>query len=110
MIYKPFDVILVPFPFTDKTTLKKRPALVLSNSKYQIDTNHLVLAMITSAKNSSWVNDYKIDDIASAGLNTQCVVRAKLFSLDERLIIKKIGSVSSNEHETIISNFKAILF
>ena len=48
MIYNQFDIVLVPFPFTDKNSSKKRPALILSNKDYQIKTNHLILTMITS--------------------------------------------------------------
>jgi len=36
MIYDKFDVVKVPFPFTDKETVKRRPALVISESKYQL--------------------------------------------------------------------------
>ena len=109
MIYNPFDIVLVPFPFTDKNLTKKRPALVLSNTNYQIKTNHLILAMITSAKNSSWDDDFKIKDTQSTGLNIDCVVRYKIFSLDERIILKKIGSISEKEQYQIKENFLKLL-
>lgn len=101
MIYNQFDVVLVPFPFTDKNVSKKRPALVLNNKNYQIKTNHLILAMITSAKNSRWDNDFEIKEIKTTGLKISCVVRYKIFSLDERIILKKIGSISANEQAQI---------
>lgn len=47
----------VSFPFTDKAAVKKRPALVISTSEYQINYNHCILAMITSAKQTSWQDD-----------------------------------------------------
>lgn len=101
MIYNQFDVVLVPFPFTDKNVSKKRPALILNNKNYQIKTNHLILSMITSAKNSHWDNDFEIKEIETTGLKTSCVVRYKIFSLDERIILKKIGSISINEQAQI---------
>lgn len=101
MIYNQFDVVLVPFPFTDKNVSKKRPALVLNNKNYQIKTNHLILAMITSAKNSRWDNDFEIKEIKITGLKISCVVRYKIFSLDERIILKKIGLISANEQAQI---------
>ena len=101
MIYNQFDIVLVPFPFTDKNVTKKRPALVLNNKNYQIKTNHLILAMITSAKNSRWENDFEIKDIETTGLKTDCVIRYKIFSLDERIILKKTGSICKNEQKQI---------
>jgi mRNA interferase MazF len=97
MIYNQFDVVLVPFPFTDKNVTKKRPALILNNKDYQIKTNHLILAMITSAKNTQWINDFEIKELENTGLKTNCVIRYKVFSLDERIILKKIGFISANE-------------
>lgn len=104
MIYNQFDIVLMPFPFTDKNISKKRPALVLNNRNYQTKTNHLILAMITSAKNSRWDNDFEIKEIETTGLKTSCVVRYKIFSLDERIILKKVGSISENEQKQIKEN------
>lgn len=104
MIYNQFDIVLVPFPFTDKSTTKKRPAIVLNNQNYQIKNNHLILAMITSAKNSNWESDLPIKELESTGLKTECVIRYKIFSLDERIILKKIGKISENEQKQIKEN------
>ena len=61
MIYNQFDIVLVPFPFTDKNSSKKRPALILSNKDYQIKTNHLILTMITSEDLKNPKNDSFLD-------------------------------------------------
>jgi hypothetical protein len=61
--FETFDVVVVPFPFTDKTTTKRRPALVLSEAKpFNKGTAHSVLAMITSASHSDWPLDIDIED------------------------------------------------
>ena len=45
--YKPFEVVVVPFPFTDRKTNKRRPALILSDDiKFNTPSGHAVLAMI----------------------------------------------------------------
>ena len=55
MTYKRFDVVVVPFPFTDQQSEKRRPALVLSDAEcFNDPTENCVLAMITSAKNHDW--------------------------------------------------------
>lgn len=42
------DIILVPFPFTDQTTIKKRPAVIVSSEKYNADRSDLIIMAITS--------------------------------------------------------------
>lgn len=45
------DVVLVPFPFTDLTTIKKRPAVVVSSADYQRERSDLILIAVTSQAN-----------------------------------------------------------
>ena len=47
MNYNRWDIILVPFPFTDLTTYKKRPALIISPEEYNTGQD-LIIAFITS--------------------------------------------------------------
>jgi len=49
--YKFGDVVLVPFPFTDQTTTKKRPAVVVSSANYQHERSDLILIAVTSQAN-----------------------------------------------------------
>ena len=94
LLLESFDVVVVPFPFTDRTATKRRPALVLSSSGFNQKVQHSVLAMITSAGQSSWPSDHFIEDMDTAGLPTECVVRLKLFTLDHRLVIRKTGALA----------------
>ena len=80
MSWQPFDLVRVPFPFTDRQTSKRRPALVLSTLGFQNDSEHLHLAMVTSATHSHWSSDWPIEDLKTAGLPIPCVVRFKLFT------------------------------
>jgi len=96
--YEQFDVVVVPFPFTDRATTKRRPALVLSRAgAFNQRVGQSVLAMITSAKNSHWPLDVEISDLDSAGLPSQSIVRMKLFTLDHRLIVRKAGTLSEDD-------------
>jgi mRNA interferase MazF len=55
MNHQQFDVVVVPFPFTDRPVTKKRPALVISDAgSFGDRIGHAVLAMIISAKNTPW--------------------------------------------------------
>ncbi|MBW1671924.1 MAG: type II toxin-antitoxin system PemK/MazF family toxin [Deltaproteobacteria bacterium] len=102
MTYKPFDVVVVPFPFTDSAQTKRRPALVLSqSSNFGSKIEHSVLAMITSQKNEPWLLDCPIKNKKQSGLTAPSVVRMKLFTLDHRFILRKIGHLSKNDQSHV---------
>ncbi|MFM8454234.1 MAG: type II toxin-antitoxin system PemK/MazF family toxin, partial [Gammaproteobacteria bacterium] len=109
MIYEAFDVVTVPFPFTDQEKAKKRPALVLSNAVFNQENNHLILAMITSSGREAWHGDLKISNLEQAGLRKASVIRLKLFTLDSRLIIQKIGTLDSKEANLLKKQFGSVL-
>jgi len=96
-----FDVLVVPFPFTDKQASKRRPALVLSSAAFNRNAGHSVMAMITSAEHSAWPNDVPIRDLQAAGLPSECVVRMKLFTLDHRLVLQKAGMLSRRDRDAV---------
>jgi mRNA interferase MazF len=100
-IFDKFSVVVVPFPFTDQTASKRRPALVLSGTDFNTAVGHSVLAMITSAKNSNWISDVAISDLTSAGLSSTSIVRMKLFTLDNRLIIRKAGILAKTDQQAV---------
>lgn len=100
-IYNPFDIIVVPFPFVDKANNKKRPALVLSQTEFQKETQHLCCLMITSAKHSYWFGDHSINELESTGLETASIIRQKVFTIDSRSVIKKIGQLSKKDTQQV---------
>ncbi len=101
MIYNPFSIVVVPFPFTDKLQTKRRPALVLSQTIHQKETHHVTLLMITSAKNSDWESDYQIVDLTPTGLTAPSIVRQKIFTIDTRLVIECLGHLSEEDTKEI---------
>ena len=110
MTYRLFDVVVVPFPFTDQNTEKKRPALVLSDhDTFNDHTQSCVLAMITSAKNQDWPLDARIGSLKKAGLPAPSKVRMKLFTLDSRLIIKKIGGLAVKDQTTVKKSLQQLM-
>lgn len=100
MICDQWDVVSVPFPFTDKPDAKRRPALVLSKTVFN-RSGHTVLSMITTRGHRPWPGDSKIEEYSAAGLNLQCQVRLKVFTLDNRLLLKKIGHLSNSDAEKV---------
>jgi mRNA interferase MazF len=92
-----FDVVIVPFPFTDRAQQKRRPALVLSDVDFNKQSGHSVLAMITSVGNAPWPLDAKIGNLKAAGLPAASLVRMKLFTLDQQFVVRKAGRLNKTD-------------
>ncbi|MCY7406664.1 MAG: type II toxin-antitoxin system PemK/MazF family toxin [Alkalinema sp. CAN_BIN05] len=103
-VYNQFDVVVVPFPFTDSGQTKRRPALIISNpNEFDNRIQRSVMAMTTTSTHSPWPLDIPIADLSPTGLNTESIVRMKLFTLDQALIVRKIGTLSFSD-QTIARN------
>ena len=103
--FPPFALVRVPFPFTERQAIKRRPALVLSKPAFQEQSGHLLLAMVTSARSSHWLTDWQIKDLQAAGLPQPCVVRFKLFTLDQSLLIGSLGALSEADRRGVQSRW-----
>jgi mRNA interferase MazF len=100
----------VPFPFTDRTATKNRPALVLSDpANFNARAGHSVMAMITSADNPPWPLDCALSDLAAAGLPAPSKVRFKLFTLDHRLVRGEIGRLSRADADVVSAGLAELL-
>ena len=105
MICEPWDVVVVPFPFSDRAGDKRRPALVLSRRAFN-QFGHTVLAMITTAAHAPWPGDVEVDDLEAAGLTVACRLRLKLFTLDNRLIVRRIGRLTSRDQKDAVASLR----
>ena len=97
MALKRGDIILVPFPFTDLTATKVRPALVVSADPQKED---VIIAFISSVV-STPLRDFdlyvslKDPDCATTGLKVDSVVKlGKLLTLSSLLILRRLGRLS----------------
>ena len=102
VIFDRFDLIRVPFPFTDRVAVKHRPALVLSDAvQFNAPVGHYVLAMITSLGTPAWPLDCVIEKYADAGLPHPSKVRFKIFTLDQRIVRGYLGHLSSDDEARV---------
>jgi len=100
------DVVVVPFPFSDLSNAKKRPALVVAD----IEGNGLILAQITSQNN---YDNYTIKvletDFAEGSLRKTSNVRPnKIFTADKQIILYKVGHLTRDKIEEITSSIISI--
>ena len=96
MAYQRGDVVLVPFPFADAKASKTRPALVVNDPGYEVETGNLIIAQITSQA-PRFSSDYPLKDWKGAGLVKPSIVRLKLATLASSLVRYRPGRIPSAE-------------
>lgn len=99
--------MVVPFPFSDLSRYKRRPALVIQD----FEGEDILLAQITSKsirdEYAVWLND---SDFISGSLNKQSNLRPnKLFTCSENLILYKIGNLKEDKMQSVIESIKQLL-
>jgi mRNA interferase MazF len=103
------DVVVVPFPFVDVAAEKRRPSLVLSRRNFNRTHGHSICAMITTAGHVRWASDIVIDDFAAAGLRRPCVVRWKLFTLPNEIMLRRVGKLADPDRRYVVDAARAVL-
>lgn len=111
MIYNKWDIVLVPFPFTDLTHLKKRPGLVISPDEYN-DGPDIIIAFITSKLDrEKKLGDFLIQQWQEAKLPKPSMIRMKFATIDNSIVLKKIGRLGDQDiagfEREVLNFFKA---
>ena len=104
-----FDVVDVPFPFSDLPRSKRRKALVLSDRTFNRKNASTLLMMITSASRSAWHLDVSLEQWSEAGLRKPCIARMKMFTLDNGLILGTLGRLEKNDRRRVIGALRVAL-
>ena len=96
------DIVVVPFPFSDLSTSKRRPALVLAASR----VDDLILCQITSQTvRDDMAVTVAESDIEDGTLNTESNVRPnKLFTADKSIILYRVGTLQKEKLNEVVEN------
>lgn len=98
MAFQRGDVVLIPFPFTDLSATKTRPAVIVSSPLYHTVRSELLLAYISSQVTKAHPQlDYLLLDWSAAYLPKPSFVRPKIASVEPTLIIHHIGQLSARD-------------
>ncbi len=104
------DVVLVPFPFTDQTSIKKRPAVVVSSAFYHQTHADIILMAITSQRQAAtFANNLDVKDWQSAGLLKPSVIKPIISTIEKRLVLKKLGSLQQEDLDELQEVLQSIL-
>lgn len=105
------DILLVPIPFTDLSSQKRRPVIVISNNSYNRKTTDLVVVAMTSNPVES---DYSFtitsDNLENGTLNHPGKVRVdKIYTISTSIVVKTFGRVNEDVLEKIRKELQALV-
>ncbi|MEX0845230.1 MAG: type II toxin-antitoxin system PemK/MazF family toxin [Balneolaceae bacterium] len=109
MIFDRWDIVLLPFPFTDLSATKKRPALVISPREYNSGPDVLVMFVTSNLKAKAKMGDYILTEWEKAGLPKPSMTRMKIATIDKNLIIKKIAALTEKDKSALKSELQLFL-
>lgn len=92
------EIVLVRFPFSDLSDSKIRPAVVVSGHHSSKD---IFLVPLTSKVRNLRQGEFVLADWNGAGLNVPSSVKRGIFSLQEGLVLKSVGSLKSADIATL---------
>ena len=101
------EIVLVPLPFSDLSTTKQRPVLILSKNEDTSQTDDLITCGITSnLKDSKHSIIIEPKDLESGYLpNVSRIKVDKLFTLEKSVVIKKLGKLNQTSFEDVKKEF-----
>jgi mRNA interferase MazF len=103
------DVVVVPFPYSDKLAEKRRPALVVSSDKFNKTSGYLWVVMITSKTQDQQSGDVAIDH-AKSGLSKPSLVRtSKIATIEAERVIRIAGKMEKRPMASVRKHAEAIL-
>ncbi len=110
MPYEFGDVVLVRFPFTNQTAFKQRPAVVISNRAYNIARPDAVIMAITSQLHSpSGLGEVWISQWQAANLLKPSAVKPVFATLEQSLILKRLGILHLSDQAALRQAIAAVL-
>lgn len=102
MSYQFGDVLLVPFPFTDQSTTKQRPGVVVSSAAYNRVRRDVILMAITSQlRGSGAFGEIIVQDWQAAKLLKPSAIKPVLATLEQALVIKILGKLSQRDQQAL---------
>jgi mRNA interferase MazF len=96
------EIVLVPFPFTDQTGTKKRPAVIVSSAFYNVSLPDVILMAVTSqVRKPLKAGEIEIIDWQNAGLLKSSVIKPVITTIEKKLILRKLGELEKNDEENL---------
>lgn len=92
------DVLLVPFPFTDQTAVKQRPAIAISSAAYHSQRPDLILLAVTShGRPTASIGEAAVNRWKEAGLLRPSVLKPLVATIERRLVRQRLGRLTDRD-------------
>ena len=96
------DIVLVPFPFTDQSGTKKRPAVVVSSTAYHRARHDVLIMAVTSqSRPAGAIGEVQVKDWKGAGLIKPSVIKPVITTIEQTLVIRQLGQLKKDEQEAL---------
>lgn len=104
------EVVLVPFPFTDQSGAKKRPAVIVSSSGYNANRRDLVIMAITSQiRQPLGFGEALIADWQATGLIKPSVLKPVFTTIEQSLVVRSLGKLAAADLRTLREAVRQII-
>lgn len=107
--YRPGDVALVNFVFSEETGTKRRPVVVLSSDAYHRGREEAIVAAVTSNVDRVLFGDTVVDAWREAGLLYPSVATAIVRTVKQEMLGKKLGTLAEGDRRRVARNLRAAL-
>ena len=107
--FKQGGIILVEYPFSERTGSKKRPAFVVNNDSYHRSRQGVIIAGITSNIARKLAGDTVLKNWQQAGLKYPSLVTGILQTVKNHRITRLLGVVSAQDLQKVFSSLEAII-
>lgn len=101
--YSKDSVILVRYPFSDLSAIKVRPAVIVNSDSSSQD---YFIVPLTSRTNSLLPGEFILTDWQAAQLNVPTAVKRGIYTVEQSLIIKLIGKLSTQDIQTLQTSLR----
>jgi len=107
-MYEQREIVLIPFPYSDLSLFKKRPALIISNKEINKTQDRICCLVTTKAHKSDLLitkNSFEEEDLPFKSF----IKPHRIFTINENIIIKKLCKINAKFHDKVIEKIHKFL-
>lgn len=110
MMYTQGQIVLIPFPFTNQSGSKKRPALVISTNEFNKKSSDIILVQLTTGESDDGNSIAINNSVLTTPLNYISEIRChKILVAEQSIIIKPISNIKHHVVKKVVQKISEII-